>query len=796
LNARTVGELYRKLLAHDAGMRNVKFDLHIHTPASRDFNSRKTVSDDDVYLDLLNSAIASDIEIIAFTDHNTFSGYNRLQEMFNADPTVKQKYCNLLVLCGIEITCFSKHILAIFDATFSMQEQDKFLSEIGISEDERGCDTALADLFGPTILLEKIAKYGGIAVLAHADSEKGFLYSICRNSGDKQDEIAFSGQTLAKIIKSPYLFGIQIANQGCLPKLRDKLANTAYRRNDRSLGYLFFSDCHGQGSGRNYTGKSGKPIGQSYSKAKMSQISFLSLKMALADPDVRIVDDESSDYKFPAHIIGCAINSSVLSEQKGGYCFVRFNPEMNCIIGARGTGKSTIIEIMQHIIALDGKKEIERPFSSAVLFVAAGKKVIAISLKRSYMTDSYTKAKMARSKIEVFAKEEAGGFQSCTANPPPETRDAFSIGYQQRKLGSFRDHPEMMLEIIDDFSRWKYKKEYSKAKSQVEYFRVELEDQLKTIRRSAEDRGLSFVEYIDEESLVSRISFTHEHWMAAMSQLHKLRKKMLSELNDVLKGKVNLTLYRSATMEQESFNYHWDFVHRARAHSNLSYEFSVEIRRMFGNKVDFLGANYQEDFNFFRLLLKKEYETIIKQYNLNPEKGVLHIDAEKLKPLRACLSEEELLFCFRSGIHFEYNINSGKGQPALFRKSNQLSMGQHAVAVLLLILDASFILSDGRPLIMDQPEDDLDNSYIYNTLVSEFRLSKTKRQIIISTHNANIPVASDAENIIVLKHNGETGYIANNGSLDKPEIADSVLKILEGGKEAMRRREAKYQDFI
>ena len=113
----------------------------------------------------------------------------------------------------------------------------------------------------------------------------------------------------------------------------------------------------------------------------------------------------------------------------------------------------------------------------------------------------------------------------------------------------------------------------------------------------------------------------------------------------------------------------------------------------------------------------------------------------------------------------------------------------------LIILKASQELIDNRPLIMDQPEDDLDNSYIFNTLVEEFRHSKNERQIIISTHNANIPVASDAENILVLKYNGDFGYLYKNGSLDNPDISNSVLDILEGGELAMRSRNEKYKNI-
>ena len=96
---------------------------------------------------------------------------------------------------------------------------------------------------------------------------------------------------------------------------------------------------------------------------------------------------------------------------------------------------------------------------------------------------------------------------------------------------------------------------------------------------------------------------------------------------------------------------------------------------------------------------------------------------------------------------------------------------------------------------MDQPEDDLDNSYIYNALVKQFRDNKKNTQLIISTHNANIPVASDSENIIVLEYNGQYGYLSQSGSIENPRISHSILNILEGGELAIKSRNEKYKNI-
>lgn len=123
------------------------------------------------------------------------------------------------------------------------------------------------------------------------------------------------------------------------------------------------------------------------------------------------------------------------------------------------------------------------------------------------------------------------------------------------------------------------------------------------------------------------------------------------------------------------------------------------------------------------------------------------------------------------------------------RTMDQLSKGQRATALLLLLLGAS-----DAPLIIDQPEDDLDNSFVYKGIVQNLRALKGKRQVIASTHNANVPVLGDAELIIVLESNGAHGRPADNGvgSLDDRTIRSLAENILEGGPAAFNARQHLY----
>jgi len=92
--------------------------------------------------------------------------------------------------------------------------------------------------------------------------------------------------------------------------------------------------------------------------------------------------------------------------------------------------------------------------------------------------------------------------------------------------------------------------------------------------------------------------------------------------------------------------------------------------------------------------------------------------------------------------------------------------------------------------IIDQPEDNLDNNFIMHELVPLIRKAKVSRQIIMSTHNANLVVNADAEQIIVARLDNEGDYIS--GSIENQTINQSIKEILEGGEEAFRNRENKY----
>lgn len=155
------------------------------------------------------------------------------------------------------------------------------------------------------------------------------------------------------------------------------------------------------------------------------------------------------------------------------------------------------------------------------------------------------------------------------------------------------------------------------------------------------------------------------------------------------------------------------------------------------------------------------------------------------------LKEEKLLeletYKIETKTSIELNVGS-KDKPK-YQSTKSLSVGQKCTAILTLIL-----LESCNPLIIDQPEDDLDNTFIFSDIVQKLRKEKEKRQFIVATHNANIPVLGDAELISVLTADAEHGEVAKDhfGSIDDETVRKHVETILEGGREAFQLRKDKY----
>ena len=135
--------------------------------------------------------------------------------------------------------------------------------------------------------------------------------------------------------------------------------------------------------------------------------------------------------------------------------------------------------------------------------------------------------------------------------------------------------------------------------------------------------------------------------------------------------------------------------------------------------------------------------------------------------------------------HVRVELNVGSSGEPNFKDAAELSQGQKCTALLPLLLARRNV-----PIIVDQPEDNLDNHFVYNTVIEVLRRLKSFRQMIFVTHNANIPVLGEADFVIVMNSDGKKGIIEKSGSLD--DCREEIIDLLEGGDKAFELRRKRY----
>lgn len=158
----------------------------------------------------------------------------------------------------------------------------------------------------------------------------------------------------------------------------------------------------------------------------------------------------------------------------------------------------------------------------------------------------------------------------------------------------------------------------------------------------------------------------------------------------------------------------------------------------------------------------------------------LHARLQKTTEQRAEFLDRFLTWFPEDGLKVTYSPGSDGGN---FRPIQQGSAGQRAAAMLAFLLAYG-----GEPIIVDQPEDDLDNHLITRLVVNQMRENKVRRQIICVTHNPNIVVNGDAEMVHALDFKSLQCKITVKGSLQDLEVREEVCRVMEGGRDAFEQR--------
>lgn len=257
-------------------------------------------------------------------------------------------------------------------------------------------------------------------------------------------------------------------------------------------------------------------------------------------------------------------------------------------------------------------------------------------------------------------------------------------------------------------------------------------------------------------------------------------------------NKITEELITESNLATNNLRFKFDVRFLAHEFYNKFVEQICDLRRIskFVNNVDFKTSTPINDYKFDSIdTFKSDLKFILT--------GIMN---EKLSLKNNINKQEAITKLFENRFDIHYDIIQDNDC------LSTMSQGKKSLVLLQLLIEMD---NSKCPILLDQPEDDLDNRSIYNELVKFIKHKKKERQIIIATHNPNLVVGADAECVIVAHQavDSANGYKfeyvsgalentftdnTNNNILYKQGIQEHVCEILEGGKEAFQNRKNKY----
>ncbi len=829
------------------------------------------------------------IEAIAVTDHYRVGDSKSLVSA--------AREAEIFVFGGFEAASKDGvHFLCLYDPSKD-DRLERFIGEFGVHDHNVLSPIGSKDCLE---LLSCVRSQGGIAIAAHVAADNGLLATL-------------EGQPRINAWKSPNIYAcalpgsVEEAPQNVKQILKNK--NADYKR-EIPVAIINASDVDSPDD-------LDKPKATCF--IKMSELSVEGLRQAFLDPKSRIRLNADDPSKPHTEFIAMAWEGGFLD---GSH--LHFNGNLNVLVGGRGTGKSTIIESLRYVLAINPLGEEANKAHQGVLkhVLKNGTKVSLLVRSHHPSKHDYTIERTVPNPpvvknesgeilnlsprdvvpgVEVFGQHEISEltksrekltlllerFVDRSQNSSDQkSRLLLELGRSRGRIDNVQQEMKLIEERLAQLpSLEETQKRFQDAGleerlkeksflvreerilgmiqerlSPISTARQELAESLpidtaflsgkalKSLPNSALlVKGANILENVTNQlqtingqiekilvSANSEITKLRDGWgehkqkaeatyQALLRELQKSKidgeefirlRQQIEELRPLREQKEKLLRNLSAyQMKRRNLLDEWENFQSAeyraleKAAKKVSKKLSGRVRAkvtMGGNKEPLetllredVGGNLaalierlksRDDLSLLDLAqcCREGKSALITKYQLTPAA------AERLAqaPQDTFMKIEELELSASTII--ELNVSS-EDDLETWQTLETLSTGQKATAVLLLLL-----LESDSPLVVDQPEDDLDNRFITDGVVPTMKDEKRKRQFIFSTHNANIPVLGDAELIIglstAIQNDTIHGRIKEHhmGSIDMQPVREMVEEILEGGKSAFEMRRQKY----
>ena len=849
--------------------------------------------------EIVDKAVEMGIEVLAITDHNNVDGIATFRSASLNRP--------VHIFPGFEVSSSEGvHLLCLYPPDADDDQLGRYLGELGIRDTSPSTELATKTF---AEILEAVDSQGGIAIAAHVTNAGG-LFKV------------LSGQPRIRAWRDKNFLAIQIP--GVVEDLPQEIRQIVENRN------VDYRRAHAPENGIALAVVNAKDIVKpehlDVSSAtcwiKMQDVTIDGLRQAFLDPGSRVrLNPKEGRFEPDEHM------EIVTVGWEGGFLdgvAVHLNPNLNVLIGGRGTGKSTVIESIRSALGLNPIGDEARKAHDGIVrqVLRNGTKIsllvrvqcpgvheyrIERTIPNPPLVREASGEVLHRTPTDILPRVEAYGqheISELAKSPEKLTRllDRFVAhdeSLAHRKVSVSRDLAKNRSALCDVRAEIESVEELLAALPGLEetlerFQEVGLEERLREqsllvreerVLGSVPQRLAPFREALDilrrelpiDLAFISRRALEELPGRAILSQATGTLTELGGELGRIADS-LEQALARAdhgvdqvrATWDvrRQRVQAEYERILRELQKSRVDGEEFIRLRRQIEGlrplqeRLELLRRLEKEHSNQRRTLLAEwedvkaaEFRTldeaarkVSKQLrnrvqvevtgagNREPLFKLLRDEiggrmSEAVESLRNVseLSLRQFVDTCRSGaeaLRKTYGITLGQAErlaggeaevlmrieelelapttairlntapaeePPAWQPLEDLSTGQKATAVLLLLL-----LESGAPLIVDQPEDDLDNRFITEGIVPRMREEKQRRQFIFSTHNANIPVLGDAELIVGLSAAGEAdsgrarAIPEHTGSIDSRSVRELVEEILEGGREAFETRRRKY----